>query len=144
MSDPVPYEEYEPVPGDCLVCGGGLLWGGMGWTAHTHEYHERRRAALYGALARLMDREADARVRGAQAGVYGHVALRWRSGALRGPGNQWWTDVPAELMQAWDRDEELRAGGLRALRVTLADYVEATCGVRVNPATFGHRVYDGR
>ena len=132
------------VSGDCAECGGSLLWGGVRWVEHTQDEHDGTRRRLLGAVARLLRREAAARRRGAHAGVQDCVALRWRCGALRGPGNEWWTDVPSELLGDWERDPVFRHDNLRALRITLAEHVERMHGMTVNPATFTFRMYDGR
>lgn len=124
--------------GDCPECGQPVVWR---WLEHTQEAHERTRARLYEAIGRLLDREATARLRGAQADVQGCVAIRWRCGALRGPGNEWWTDVPDELMQEAERNHPFWTDSLAGIRSTLADYVHNVYGMEVNPATFRHRIY---
>lgn len=130
--------------GDCSECGMNLVWGGMRWVPHTQGWHDATRRWLLRTVGRLLDREARARLRGATAGAQDCVALRWRCGALRGPGNEWWTDVPAELLGDWERDPLFRYDSLRALRITLAEHVERMHGMTVNPATFAFRMYDGR
>lgn len=128
--------------GDCPVCGGSLLRGGMSGQPHTQEYHEGVRRRLLRAVTTLMRREARARLRGAQAAVRGGVSLRWRSGALRGPGNEFWTDVPAELVADWEKDPASRSDSMWALRASLADHVARVYRTEVNPATFTCRVYE--
>lgn len=102
--------------------------------------------ALCGAIARLLDREVQHRLRAAQAAAQGLVGVSMRSGVYRGLST--WHTVTREF---WD---ELGESGafmnmdrewlLAHLRESASDFTRCLWGVEVNPATWSHTIYDKR
>lgn len=143
--DRVPSAEgYGGVDGDCPQCGEKLMWTGWGWSVHSVGYHLGVQRRLLRAVAGLVRHEADVRAWEAQNAAEGLVGIRWRCGVYPG----WQSEERWELPQEWWDAQVFEEGGqefiLRAIREHLAELWEAAYGVKVNPATWFHRVYDPR
>lgn len=143
--DRVPSENgYGGVHGDCPYCGEKLLWTGWGWSVHSEVYHQGVRRRLLRAVARLVSHEMNVRVWAAQNADDGLVGIRWRCGVYPGWQSEERWELPFEW---WDAQREEEGGQefiLAAIREHLAYLFENQHGVRTNPATWFHKVYDGR
>ncbi len=128
--------------GDCRECGRGLLWGGMGWGEHSELYHQGVREGLLMAAVWVLAREAEVRAWEAQNAAQGLVGVRWRCGVYPGWQSERRTTVPYGLWNS--REHNWRGQYLADAREHLACLWEARYGVKVNPATWFHRVYDPR
>lgn len=143
MSEPVRYEDYEPVPGDCSGCGGMLAWGGMSWVEHTPEHHAGVRRRLLTGMTRVLDQELRNRTLVQEAHWKGLVGIRADSGVYR--GLMIWHTVTREFWDELDGADAFmsmnREWLLRHLRESASDCARWKYGVEVNPATWRQRVY---
>lgn len=126
----------------CAECGQLAGWTSPGSSSHTDEHHEGVRRRLYRALRVLLDRETDVKLWRAHNAAQGLVGIRWRNGVYPG----WQSEERWELPYEWwdglyDGDQTMI---LRVMREHLSERFERDHGVRVNQATWFHRIYDGR
>ena len=116
----------------------------MQWESHPQAYHDGLRRRLLGAVSHLMARELNVRLWVAQNAADGLVGIRWRCGVYPG----WQSERRWELPYAWWDAQLDEHGGqefiLRAIREHLAYLWENEHGVKVNPATWFHKIYDVR
>lgn len=132
-------EGWGGVHGDCHECGGKLMWTGQGWSAHSLGHHAAERRLLLRAVATLLTRQHSEREMVSEAARTGCVAVKWRCGALRGSGNEWWTLLSIEF---WEDQGPFRDAMMGTFRATLAEHVRLEHGIDVNPATFFHKAYE--
>lgn len=126
---------------DCDECGQPLLWGGMSWVEHTDRAHAAYRNILLTVLARRIQRYSGLRL----WDIVNHdaVVIRWRNGVYRHQFDDFYVTVrPRETWE--EMGPQGRAELLREWRIRLADMTEEKYGVTVNPATWLHRIYNGR
>lgn len=140
VGDRVPSEDgYGGVHGDCPYCGEKLMWTGWGWSVHSVGYHAGVQRRLVRAVRRLVDLEADLKLWRAETAADGCVGIRWRCGVYPGWQSELRTSVPYE---AWDSADHGML--LRIMREGNTWALKARYGADVNPATWFHKVYDGR
>jgi hypothetical protein len=117
------------------------MWTGWGWSLHSVEYHQATQRRLLRAIRRLLDREADLRVWGAQNAAQDLVGIRWRCGVYPLLQEQR-TEVPRFIWEGIGEDWQQRY--LADVRELLTVQLRLEHGVEVNPATWFHKVYDAR
>lgn len=124
--------------GDCIECGGKLLWGGMSWVEHTDGHHQVRRKILLRILARQLREEASFRRGAADAARWGHVLVWWRI-VLPTDVGYYRCEIPGDVWDTVDRTWLLDTLG-RSVR----DGVETFRGIRPHPMRVKYRVFDER
>jgi hypothetical protein len=126
----------------CPECECPLLWTGHGWSAHSTIHHAIDRQRLYREIASHLDQAAELKAWLAGNGAGDFVGIRWRCGVYPGWQSEMRTSVSREIWEALGRHAGGRERVLAHMRAGLADHFREVHGVKVNPATWFHKVYD--
>lgn len=125
--------------GDCPECDRPLLWGGMGGVEHTDAQHALYRHTLTKAVT-LQLRYLRGLWQWQQETAFRRcVGIRWRNGVYPGWRTESRSEIPYEAWDTLDWDYLLRM-----MREGLAALFEDRHGVKINQATWFHKIYDGR
>lgn len=129
--------------GDCPECGGAVLWGGQGWVPHSDGFHTVQRRLLIKAARQQFQRLAELKTWTEWCAREQLVGIRWRNGVYRG----WQSEERWELPYEW-WDSTIRQGDrefiLRAIREHINAEFEIVHDVKINQATWFHKIYDDR
>lgn len=123
----------------CPECGEPLLWAGMDWAQHTQERHDVARRRLLGAARLQMGYEKGLRLWRAENATQSLVGIRWRNGVYPGWQTESRSAIPGDAWDTLDREYLLRM-----MREGLAGLFEDRHGVKINQATWFHKIYDDR
>lgn len=128
--------------GDCPECDRPLLWVGMGWEAHTDAQHALYRHTLLRTIADQLMRTTEIRRWELMLGFRDEIGVRWRNGVLRHRIGEYYTCISRD---AWrEVSPETWAEVFREQRAWMSRQAWEKYGVEVNPATWFHKIYDGR
>lgn len=129
--------------GDCPECASGLIWGGQDWMPHTDDFHRLQRRWLLKALRDQLERQRSL----TEWLEYNEknllVGIRWRNGVYSGWQSEERWELPCEYWDDMRRKKDLDFV-LREIRDHLTYLFENQHGVRVNQATWFHKIYDPR
>lgn len=125
--------------GDCPECGEPLFWMGMSWAQHTQERHDGARRRLLRTVRLQMGYEKGLRLWRAENAAQDLVGIRWRNGVYPGWQTESRSAVPGDVWDVMDQ-----AYLLRMMREGLTALFEDRYGVKINQATWFHKIYDDR
>lgn len=131
------------VSGECPACDGALVWGGQDWVPHTDDFHRLQRRWLLRALRDQLERQRSL----TEWLEYNEknllVGIRWRNGVYPGWQSEERWQLPVEWWDSTQREGD-REFILRTIREHLTFVLDYQHGVKVNQATWFHKVYDPR
>lgn len=129
--------------GDCPECGGALIWGGHNYVPHSDTFHAVTRRFLLKALRDQLERQKSLTAWQEMLAREGLIGFRWRNGVYSG----WQSEERWELAYEW-WDSTLIMGDrefiLAEIRGHLTYLFENQHGIKVNQATWFHKIYDPR
>lgn len=124
----------------CPACDRPLVWGGMGWVEHTDAQHALLRIILLRAVAKQLKKGIGLRYWLDELSRRDEVGIRWHNGVFPHDLREYRTNIPRD---AW----ELITPGtwaevFRSQRAWMSRIAWEEHGVKVNPATWFHEVYE--